>query len=306
MGVIHIALVSKEQARDGARLVRNGKYGHRVYGTGGASPPRFIHSRKRVRRRLANASRIYAAALLVMALVFALFAVPRGWKGLQRAWDKCYGPCIETRVWRFGLYYFVLFGGFVALSQWLIPYYLNVYGMTLASAGLMATFFSLPSGLTRAAGGFLSDRVGARRTLYFVLSGVAVLFLLLVAPRMDITSPGEGVMADKAGSVTYVGMDRVEVAGVTYKLKSQAVSTSATDRSVIVWPKFNSWQEPAVSVGDQIKKKQILARGVTHVFFQANHGSSRVCSCSRAFSWDSGWLRSTNIFPSTSPMKSVW
>jgi hypothetical protein len=66
-------------------------------------------------------------------------------------------PLGTVRVWRFGLYYFFVFGGFVALAQWLIPYYVNAYSMTVAMAGLLAAANSLPSGVIRAAGGWMSD-----------------------------------------------------------------------------------------------------------------------------------------------------
>jgi MFS transporter, NNP family, nitrate/nitrite transporter len=214
--------------------------------------------------------RVYAGALIVMTIFFALFAIPKKVEGTAKTMAQMTAPLKNSRVWRFGFYYFLLFGGFVALSQWLIPYYLNVYGMTLATAGLMATLFSMPSALTRAAGGFLSDKIGARRTLYFVLSGVSVLFILLLAPRMDITSPGEGVMSDKSGAVTYVAPNRIEAAGVTYNLKPEQQLSSNIDQSTIVLPKFHSWQTPAVRVGDAVKKKQLLATGTTHVYFQAN------------------------------------
>ena len=42
------------------------------------------------------------------------------------------------RVWRFGLYYFFVFGGFVALAQWLVPYYVNAYSTSVALAGALA------------------------------------------------------------------------------------------------------------------------------------------------------------------------
>lgn len=213
---------------------------------------------------------LYAVGLLVMAVIFALLAVPKRIEGPPKTMAAMLRPLGNTRVWRFGLHYFVLFGGFIALSQWLIPYYLNVYGMTLAAAGAMATIFSLPSGLTRAVGGFLADRIGARPTLYIVLTGVTIMFLLLVAPKMEITSPGEGIMADKAGTVTSVTSNEIVAAGVTYPLKQRPPADPAIDDKTLVLPKFSSWQEPAVQVGDTIKKKQVIARGITHVFFQAN------------------------------------
>ncbi|HEX7343495.1 MAG TPA: MFS transporter, partial [bacterium] len=35
-------------------------------------------------------------------------------------------------------------------------------------------------------------------------------------------------------------------------------------------PRFSFWQEPVVQVGDPVVKKQLLARGTTHIYFQAN------------------------------------
>ena len=37
-----------------------------------------------------------------------------------------------------------------------------------------------------------------------------------------------------------------------------------------LWHLEQAWQEPAVAVGETVSKRQLLARGVTHVYFQAN------------------------------------
>ena len=37
----------------------------------------------------------------------------------------------DPQFWRFGLYYFLVFGGFVALAQWLVLYYTNVYAVPM-------------------------------------------------------------------------------------------------------------------------------------------------------------------------------
>ncbi|MBS1717637.1 MAG: NarK/NasA family nitrate transporter [Armatimonadetes bacterium] len=214
---------------------------------------------------------IYAGALIAMAVIFALLAVPKKSEAKARTMGELLKPLANVRVWRFGLYYFVLFGGFVAISQWLIPYYLNVYGLTVAAAGAMSIAFSIPSAVTRALGGFLSDRIGARSTLYIVFSVVSILFLFLVAPKMEITSPGEGLLADKKGVVTAVSNSQVVAGGVTYNLKARGEdNVGKYDSETVVWPVFHSWQEPSVKVGDTVTKKQILARGLTHVYFQAN------------------------------------
>lgn len=221
---------------------------------------------------------IYAACLFGMTILFAVFTKNRVTEGAsQKTLRTMLAPLKSVRVWRFGAYYFLVFGAFVALAQWLVPYYLSVYGMSLAMAGLMASIFSLPSGLIRALGGWMSDKFGARATMYWVLVSCVVLFALVVAPRMDIMSPGEGVLADRAGTVTQVGQDRVQIDDKSYPLKTARGSTqtlsskgSILSEGTIIFPRSQSWQEPVVQVGQKVKKRELLARGVTHVYFQAN------------------------------------
>jgi NNP family nitrate/nitrite transporter-like MFS transporter len=220
----------------------------------------------------------YAAALIVMTVIFAALTQNRRPDDAEiRTLKEKLEPLKDMRVWRFGVYYFLVFGAFVALSQWLVPYYLNVYGMSLATAGLMASIFSLPSGLIRALGGWASDKFGARPTMYWVLSLCALLFALIIAPRMDIMSPGEGILADRAGKVTAVQPDKIQVDDRIYKLKvaknsegSLAQRGSSLSEGNIIWPRQEAWQEPAVAIGQAVKKKELLARGTTHVYFQAN------------------------------------
>ncbi len=222
--------------------------------------------------------KVYAVSLLLMGIVFLLFTHTRVATGTKhKTFTERLAPLKYPRVWRFGLYYFLVFGGFVALSQWLIPYYVNVYAMTVATAGMMAAIFSLPSGVIRALGGWLSDLFGARAVMQWVLVLCLVSFALLIVPRMDIWSPGSGVMARSAGTVKVVADDHIVVASSAgdirypFQVKTgEAVSEEARADDVLVFPKSASWQEPVVEVGDAVGKKQLLARGVTHIFFQAN------------------------------------
>lgn len=215
---------------------------------------------------------LYGFVLLAMAGLFLLLTVNKrpptaGTQSLARMLQ----PLRDVRVWRFGLYYFIVFGAFVALAQWLVPYYLNVYSMSLATAGYLVSIFSLPSGVIRALGGWISDRFGARATMYWVLTSCALCFILLLAPRMEVRSPGEGVMADKAGAVTAVTPDGIQLNGTTIPLKvEEPLDPAVLEEGVFVFPIVRSWQVPAVEVGQEVKKREIIARGVTHVYFQAN------------------------------------
>jgi NNP family nitrate/nitrite transporter-like MFS transporter len=225
-----------------------------------------------------NLPKMYAVVLLIMGVVFLILAntrIPVGSKGktmLQRL-----KPLGDVKVWRFGLYYFFVFGGFVALAQWLIPYYVNAYSMTVVMAGTLAAANSLPSGLIRAAGGWMSDRWGAQMIMYWVFGLSLACCALLVVPQMDIQSPGSGIMARRAGTVSAASATAVVVettAGpMEYALVESTGPVATKEERVsgmLIWPRATSWQEPAVEVGEEIKKKQLIARGVTHIFFQAN------------------------------------
>ncbi|MDK9699350.1 MAG: MFS transporter [bacterium] len=219
-----------------------------------------------------NLPKMYAAALLLMAIIF-YFATheKRAEHTAGLSLRKRLEPLKFIRVWRFGLYYFLVFGAFVALAQWLVPYYVNVYSMSVTMAGLMASIFSLPSGLIRALGGYLSDKFGARRMMYWVLGSCAVGCALLCIPRMDIESPGQGIMAARSGVVTEATPLNVKVDERSYPLKQEPNGwRDRQEGNFLVMPIGEFWQVPVEHPGDKVIKKQLLARGVTHLFFQAN------------------------------------
>jgi MFS transporter, NNP family, nitrate/nitrite transporter len=79
-------------------------------------------------------------------------------------------PLRALRVWRFSLYYVVVFGAYVALSLTLPKYYVVNYGLTLKSAALLTALFIFPASLLRPLGGYLADQVGPRVVMYGVFS----------------------------------------------------------------------------------------------------------------------------------------
>ena len=86
---------------------------------------------------------------------------------------------------------------------------------------------------------------------------------------MEIESPGSGVMAKRSGTVTAVTDTEVQVDDVTYSIVPK-VEVEYEDTALILLPKINTWQEINVEVGDQVAKKELLASGITHIYFQAN------------------------------------
>lgn len=91
-------------------------------------------------------------------------------------------PLMKLQVWRFSLYYFFVFGAFVALALWLPHYLVGVYGLDIKTAGLIAAAYSVPASLFRIVGGWLSDKIGARQVLYITFGVSLVCTFLLAYP----------------------------------------------------------------------------------------------------------------------------
>lgn len=213
----------------------------------------------------------YAAGLVVMGVIFLLFTTNKKPEKSSKTIIGLLQPLKKTSVWRFGLYYFLFFGCFVAFSQWLVPYFVNVYYKTLVIAGFFAAMFSLPSGVVRALGGLIVDRVSPRKVLYWVTGSSIVIALLLSVPKMEVLTPGQGIMAQESGTITEVSADHIKVENKTYQLTSKDPHFDFSENEMLIWPRKDAWQTPLVSAGDHVSKKQLLARGTSRIDFQANY-----------------------------------
>lgn len=214
---------------------------------------------------------IYAIVLAAMGVLFIIFTNnKKPAHGQEKTIIQRLAPLKNIRVWRFGLYYSLVFGMFVAFSQWLVPYFVNVYYLPLVTAGVFAALFSFPSGVIRALGGWLSDKFGARKVMYWVLVSSVVICFFISIPRMEILSPGKGVMAKKNGEITFVSNDIIKVDDKEYALEVKKTAVKASEDKVLVFPIKDTWQEPIVEVGQKVKKKELLAKGITRIYFQAN------------------------------------
>ncbi|HCP54131.1 MAG TPA: MFS transporter, partial [Pseudomonas sp.] len=93
----------------------------------------------------------------------------------------------DPRVWRYCQYYSIVFGGYVALALWMTEFYVNEYGFSLQRAALFAACFSLPGGILRAVGGWMSDKWGAHSVTWWVLWVSWVCLFVLSYPPTDLT-----------------------------------------------------------------------------------------------------------------------
>lgn len=232
---------------------------------------------------------IYAAILIGMAILFAVLATNKKPAVSTRTIAETLKPLGNIRVWRFGLYYFLVFGCFVALSQWLVPYFTNVYGTSLVIAGFFASLFSLPAGLVRALGGWLSDKFGARRVIFGVFAWSIAIAALLMIPKMEIFSPGKGVNAMQKGVVAEVKPNEIVMeSGKVYPFAGKTESSELTQKKAPILPQKSSWQEAVVEVGDSVEKKELLVKGVTRINFQANMWVFAVLTLILGIAWGIG------------------
>jgi NNP family nitrate/nitrite transporter-like MFS transporter len=126
---------------------------------------------------------IYSVMLLLMAVaVWRGAPTPDRRPGTGRPLRAMLAPLKEVRTWRFGLYYVVVFGAYVALSLWLPSYYHRVYGLSLGTAALLTALFIFPASLLRPLGGWLSDRFGPRPVTYAVFVAMLLACVPLAAP----------------------------------------------------------------------------------------------------------------------------
>jgi NNP family nitrate/nitrite transporter-like MFS transporter len=133
--------------------------------------------------------KVYGVALVVTAVVFWTFSAPdpgAGGKGSPTLKAQL-AVLKDWRVWKLCQYYSLTFGGFTALSLWMTQYYVQEYGFDLKTAALLAACFSLPAGVLRAVGGWLSDKFGAQSVTWWVLWAAWIALFLLSYPQTELT-----------------------------------------------------------------------------------------------------------------------
>ncbi len=131
---------------------------------------------------------IIYAVLLVATAVAMFFLTPHQDRvpGSSQSIRAMLEPLKDIRVWRFSLYYVVVFGAYVAFSAYLPSYYVKSFGVDLQTAALLTATFIFPASLFRPVGGWISDRWGARRGMYGTFLVMLVACGLLMMPNGHI------------------------------------------------------------------------------------------------------------------------
>ncbi|MCF6251577.1 MAG: NarK/NasA family nitrate transporter [Methylococcaceae bacterium] len=144
-----------------------------------------------------NVAKIYSVVLFVMAIIFWFTTEEDPATKARKAKGEKVKPALmqleplkHLRVWRFSTYYFFVFGGYVALALWLPRYYMGVYGLEIQTAGMLAAAYALPGSLFRALGGWMSDKIGARKVMYLTFMCCLSCLFFLSYPATDYSVHG--------------------------------------------------------------------------------------------------------------------
>ena len=176
-----------------ARWFERGQQGFAmgVYGAGnsGAAVNKFVAPALVVAFGWTIVPEVYAVALLVTAIVFWLlsYSDPAHRTDSAITWREQLAALRHPKVWKYCQYYSIVFGGYVALSLWMVQYYMGEYGLDIRVAALLAACFSLPGGVLRAIGGWMSDRWGAHAVTWWVLWVSWICLFILSYPQTAFT-----------------------------------------------------------------------------------------------------------------------
>ncbi|ADX44551.1 major facilitator superfamily MFS_1 [Paracidovorax avenae ATCC 19860] len=188
-----------------------------IYGAGnsGAAVNKFVAPAILVAFGWAAVPHAYAAIMLGTLVLFWLFShsdpahrVPSHVTFLDQL-----QALKDPRVLKYCQYYSIVFGGYVALSLWMVQYYVGEYGLDIRVAALLAACFSLPGGVLRAIGGALSDKYGAHGVTWWVLWVCWVCLFLLSYPQTDFT-----VLATDGPRSFHIGLNVYAFTGLMFVL----------------------------------------------------------------------------------------
>jgi NNP family nitrate/nitrite transporter-like MFS transporter len=176
--------------------------------------------------------KVYSIAMLVTALAFWLVSASNPAHRSEGAPGFAAQMAVlkDRRVLRYAQYYSVVFGGYVGLALWMPQYYVNQYGFGIEHAAVLAACFSLPGGMLRALGGWMSDRFGAYRTTWVVMWIALACFFMLSYPVTDFVvhaKDGPCTFHIETGPVAYTAL--MFVVGVAMAIGKASVFKFVSD-----------------------------------------------------------------------------
>jgi len=141
----------------------------------------------------------FGILLSIWLVIFALMARNAPNRAPAKSFTQTIRPFGDKRSWVLSLYYFLTFGGFVAMAVYLPTLLTEVFKLTPQDAGFRTAGFVVLATLLRPVGGVLADKIGGRTILKWVFPATAIMALFLACPLMSTFTVGALGMAAAIG-----------------------------------------------------------------------------------------------------------
>jgi NNP family nitrate/nitrite transporter-like MFS transporter len=132
----------------------------------------------------------FGALLAIWLVVFAFAARNAPRRGKAKGFAEIIRPLQDRRSWILSIYYFLTFGGFVAMAIYLPIFLTEMFHLTPQDAGLRTAGFVVLATAMRPVGGILADKVGGSCILKWVFPFAAVMALFMACPLMATFTVG--------------------------------------------------------------------------------------------------------------------
>lgn len=141
----------------------------------------------------------FAGLLVIFTIIFFVLAKDPPRSAPPKSLQQMTNPLGRRMSWVLSFFYFLTFGGFVAMSIYLPMFLTEIFRLTPQDAGMRTAGFVLLATAVRPIGGWLSDRVGGLKVLLWIFPWVAGMALLLTVESMAPFTVGALGMAAAIG-----------------------------------------------------------------------------------------------------------
>jgi len=142
---------------------------------------------------------LFAVITFVWLVVFLLKAENAPVTVRPKTYREAIAPLADSKSWILSLYYFLTFGGFVAMSIYLPTFLTELFKLTPTDAGMRTAGFVVLATTMRPIGGILADKFGGQRVLMFVFPFTAAMAVFLSFAYMTSFTVGALGMAVAIG-----------------------------------------------------------------------------------------------------------
>ncbi len=140
-----------------------------------------------------------------------------------KAMDSIRKAGADWRTWVLTYFYFITFGGFIALTVWFPTFWTGLFKVSMVQAGLFTAAFSLSASLLRVAGGIAADKLGGLMVAQFSFVVVATGSLVLIFGGRSVAAAFLGQMLLALG----MGVANAAVFKLVPKFTPKAVGGAA-------------------------------------------------------------------------------